>query len=531
MAIFLIVKVLSLNAPQTTQIVYKALDIPAGFVLAGFDGKAASKMTQSNDATGKPAPGVFEMQAPSGAKAVEVTVKDSGDTLTVKDDIFWSMTQQLTLESTTPPTLKFADGQPRHVNVRNLDNHTRGSDFTVEVLVVLGHLRDGASLWSSVSPILDFSFQPADILHFSTTLLNPSGVGPSQFNVTRDAAVLPRGDLLFAERTTVPKMVVIYRPKQFVDLKYPQDRPYPYHIFFHPFPSWPDAYPEGWSYGDLAQRYLLTATRMMAGGTVRDQGKHLIHQHVDAGDKMILVFPVGSEKEGFQNLSTQTQTLRLLQEINYWAQRVDQKLFPLAPIGQIALSGFSFGISYAANIIMGAQNPLVFDTLLKEVYSFDGVFQEPVLGPDGKQAKSKNGSPKTTESPKQTAAFCSTLKGWFRGGAGGRSIRVYTQRSYWFDDLKDADSGATFTNGPNGSREMESGSVSIVHMPSSGHFLDLDCSRHYFCYGAPRDPSAICRTCNPVFAVDGGAAARACPWPAECTDHHYPNAPDQRHPQ
>ncbi len=466
MAIFLVVKVLSLNAPQTTQIGYKTLDIPANFVLAGFGGQAATAMPQAKDGKGAPVPGVFEVAIPAGSTAIEVTVKDSGDTLTVGGDVFWNMTQQLTLQPTNPPTLKFTDGQPQHVNVRNLDNHIRGSDFNVEVFVVLGHLRDGFQLWSGLSG-LDFSFQPADILHFSTPVLNPSGVGINQVNLTVDRGVSPRGDLLFAERTTVPKMVVIYRPKQFIDLKYPTDRPYPYHIFFHPFPSWPDPYPGGSSYGDLAQRYMLTAVRSNPKtGQTRDQGKHLVHQHVDGGDKMILVFPVGSNKDGFQNLSTQTETFRLLQEINYWAQRLDQKLFPVAPIGQVALSGFSFGITYAASIIMGAQNPLFFDTLLKEVYSFDGVFQEPVIGPDGKPAKNKDGSPQTKESPKDTAKFCDVLKTWFRGGSDQRSIRIYTQRRYWFDNLKDADSAATLTDGPNGAKELESSSVSIVLVPS-----------------------------------------------------------------
>ena len=448
---FLVVKVLSLDAPQGSTIGYAPLDIPAKFVLAGFGGPAGTPMGATKDL------GVFELPVPAGTKSIEVAVKDAGKTLDVGGDTFWAMSQKLTLEASTPPTLKF-DGTP-HVNVSHLDNHSRGSDFSVEVFVVLGHLRDGFPVWSSVADV-DFSFSSANIVHFSTPVLNPGGKGLDRFN-QKFNSVLPQGDILFAEQPFVPKMIVIYRPKQFVNLKYPVDRPYPYHIFFHPHPPWTDPYPDGFGYADMAQRYLLTALRRVPAG-VKDQGKHMVHQQFDGGDKMILVFPVGSNKEGFEFLTTQKQTFRLLQEINYWSQRIDFKLHPLAPIGQVALSGFSFGITAAATIVMSTRYTLLFDNLLKEFYNFDGVFQEPVLGKDGKPLKNKDGSPKTQESPKLTAEFCDVLKTWFK--QGGRSIRVYTQRSYWFDSL--ASLGGTLTTGPDDAKELESPSVTLLLAPA-----------------------------------------------------------------
>jgi hypothetical protein len=464
---FLVVKVVSLGAPQSNQIGYLPLNIPVKFVLAGFDGGAPSQMKPTSDR------GVFELQFPAGAKSVEVAVKDSSATLEVDDDVFWAMSQKFKLDtSKSQPTLVF-DGSP-HVNVRNVTNHTRGTDFAVEVSVCLGHLRDGSAIWPTT---LEFSFTPNDVPHMGPPVLDPSGIGPNQISGTITHDLTPRGDILIAERTTIPRMVVVYRPKQFVDLKYPADRPYPYHIFFHPHPTWNTPYPGSFEYGDLAQRYLLQAMRTnRETKKVEDFGKHMSHQQADAGDKMLLVFPVGSHLEGFPTLASQTQVFRLLQEVNYWSQRLDQHLNPVAPIGQIALSGFSFGITAVANIIMGAQNPLFFDKLLKEVYSFDGVFQEPNIGPDGKQKKDKKGNLLTRESEKETAKFLAILKQWFRGGADQRAVRIYTQRSYWFDGVADFDTGATLTNGrpKTNAKELESTGLTALLLPKGKFWTDFN---------------------------------------------------------
>jgi hypothetical protein len=196
----------------------------------------------------------------------------------------------------------------------------------------------------------------------------------------------------------------------------------------------------------------------------------MVHQHVDGGEKIVFIFPVGKQKEGMGTLNTQSRMLRLLQEVNYWVQRMDGVAISLAPVGRFALSGFSAGIRFLASVLMSAKNPRFFDNLLKEVYSFDGAFDVQVLGPDGKPTG------RVVQSTSETVNFCSALKAWLvRGGAAGdRAIRVYTQRNLWFDQLKDVISGATSATGPENAKEVESPSSSVLFVPADNFWKSIN---------------------------------------------------------
>ena len=469
MAVFLLVRVLRVLDGADPARPYPPLQLQAGDVKASLDGGASFiAMAQVADPeTSDPAKTAFKLAVPAGASQAEVHVGDPGHLLHVQSEgaDFWPVVQKLVINLAAVPIATVGFDGPQQINVRNLDNHTHGADVNLEVNVVPGQLRDASGSITSVA-----TPGPIDVTHFNTPILNPAGAGFTRLQSSNHPGVNPTGKLFFAERTAVPRLIAIYRPDHFASSLYPVGTTVPYHLFFHPFipPDWPnDPYPFGPSYQNLIERYLVDRFDFLAN--LSPDGKEMIHQHADGGEKMIFVFPVGSKQEQMgrpqdNGLVTQTRVLRLLQEVNYWVQRIDGVPFPLAPVGRCALSCFSAGVRFLASVLLGPRNSRLFDTLLKEVYAFDGLFIK----------RLPNGS--DVQSVEETVNFCSTLRRWLvRGGAADdRAIRVYTQRDLWFDQLKNAVSGATVATGPDNAKEVESSSSTVLFIPAHDFWLSID---------------------------------------------------------
>jgi hypothetical protein len=94
------------------------------------------------------------------------------------------------------------------------------------------------------------------------------------------------------------------------------------------------------------------------------------------------------------------------------------------------------------------------DKLLREVYSFDGVFM------------TKDANKKDVVDVRATINAITTIKTWLRGGADGRAIRIYTQGRMWLDRLRSSITNPTTVNGPDNSTEVRGDSGTILHTPT-----------------------------------------------------------------
>lgn len=422
--------------------------VDAQRVSAVFGGALGQQLRRTS------AKGAFEIEVPPTVTRVAIVVEHPG---------FFDAVQNMTLTQTGTPTLAFDGAQA--LNVRNLHNHSRdGGGFNVEVFVVLGQLRDASGIVDGVKAnpgpgrrALIVQPAPRDVVDFDGPILtpvdNPAGAPPAKSQLLTAS---PRGKLFFAERTTPPRLIAIYDPVKkfpFVDNKNegsPQAVPINYHLFFHPnIPAtFTDPYPNSFSYIDLLDRYMLQPHKW-------DIGKAMVPQHTAAGEKCVFIFPVGGKTESFGNLNSQASVLRLLAEVNYFIQRMDGVPFPLQPVGDLALSGFSAGIRLVSSVLTQGRVERFNNRILRDVYCFDGVFA----------TRDKSGK-EIVDTP-STLAFCAALRGWFRGGDQGRSLRVYSQSSIWLDQLKDAAPGTTIRNGRDGAREADSARSTILFTPSA----------------------------------------------------------------
>ncbi|MEO8225889.1 MAG: hypothetical protein ABI637_00575 [Gemmatimonadota bacterium] len=383
--------------------------------------------------------------------------------------------QDLLLSTTESPSSLAFDGV-QQLNVRNIDRHSRDTgDVSFNVFVVPGELRDATSdvtpVFSQtpprfpppqqaqrrpaiVTPILD-PRRVQNVLDMDRIILS-SAANPGTAQHRPTTAKLA-GQLFFVERTTIPKLLGVYVPQGLGFLKQVSTKtkapiPRAYHLFFHP--SIPDhftePYPFSYSYIDLAARYLRYDQHWAIG-------KELMYQHEASQKRCILVFPVGAKGTGFGTLATQRNVLKLLQELNYFIQRMVGVSVPSQPepVAHLAVSGFSAGIRQVLSTLSQDRVTKFNDEVLREVYSFDGIFVQ--RGPDGKTEVLDVAS---------TDACCAAMRGWFRGGRDGRAIRVYSQGRIWFDRLKDVFPGATLVQGRDGALEMTSAQNTILFAPS-----------------------------------------------------------------
>jgi len=234
MAVFLVVKTLDVNyAPPT-----------GAKVRASFDNTAAVDLTPVGEGD------MLEAPVPKGANNVVVFATLSG---------FWDVRQKLLVDDTTsPPTLRFDGTQA--INVRNLDVHSRGTDFNVEVFVVFGHLRDADELVRDTADLNDIPLDltPRKIHRFRTSILDPSGTAIGLLNASTKT-VTPRQALFFAERITDPRLIAVAHAGFANPDRIRQTTPMSYHMFFHPFipGTFSGDYPLGSDYIDLISCYVV----------------------------------------------------------------------------------------------------------------------------------------------------------------------------------------------------------------------------------------------------------------------------------
>lgn len=412
MAIFLVVKVIDVTEQPLDKAAVSA-------TVSGSDLKLAPAGTA----------GLFKIGMPMGTANFSVNAVLKG---------LFPVTQKLVLASGVFfPTLAF-DG-PQEINVRSLALHASGADFNVEIIIVMGMLRDASAqvAASEVGPRLQ-AMPAAKIRRHPTPILNPSGAGPTLVN-TNVEDFTPPGKLFFAERIGVPGHVAIYHPDLPVaDPAKLEQSPIAYHVFFHPFIPWVDDYPFGKKYLELIARYVLEQTPGFR--------KAMAHQNTIGGAKSVFIFPVASLNLGMGTLNSQAGMLRLLQEVNFWLQRMLGAPIPSQPIGPVAMSCFSAGARFLSAVFQGKQVPEFQDNLLRHLFILDGVFS----GQDGAN---------------ETARFCKSMVKWHRGGADLRTFRVYTQSGIWFQNLIGALPDAAITQGPAGSREADSPSGTLFLAP------------------------------------------------------------------
>ena len=318
-----------------------------------------------------------------------------------------------------PPSLSFNGYQA--LNMRNLDGHTRGADFNVEVYAVLGHLKDATD---KVKAIMDadptFYFpevKPRPIRIPATPALRDKTLDtkPPTWErlVFEDKKVAPTGDIFYVDRVTTPRRLAIYRPaslKTHPDTDQ-QDEPLKYHVPY--------------------------------------AGHAMIYQH-EAFDacKMIFVFPVGSPSSQMGDITTQDGMLRLLQEVNYFIQRIDGVPYPLQPVGDVALSAFSAGLRNMRKILTSPTNELFFNVLLKELYILDGV-----LSPDSGGELYKS--------------FIKGLLTWWQDGDSMKTFRLYTQTLAYYKDLKPHVTGGQETTGAANSHEIDADRATLIYVPAN----------------------------------------------------------------
>ncbi|WP_394848619.1 hypothetical protein LZC95_14315 [Pendulispora brunnea] len=420
MKTFFIVRVLDVN--------YAAF--AAKNAAISVDGGAARPMTPTRQ------PGVFEIELPEGTSTLEVNVEHPG---------FWPARQRLRVQQGPLPVLNW-DG-PQEINSRNLEAHTRGADANVVLNIVLGQLKDARAQVEQVFPADHLSPERGHIRDLDASILNPRGTGWGRLRHTVRNQQLADGKLFFAHRATVPKLIAIYRPpRMFVqfqrDGKDPFGNSIPYHIFFHPSTSkFTGAYPFSAQYIDLVARYVLYRQ-------VHNVGKAMANQHFVSGKRCVFVFPVGSASESFGSLPNQTELLRLLQEVNYWLQRMDGISFPINPVGHCAVSGFSAGCAAVRHVLESSYGP--FDRQhLREVYGLD-LFQHGGI-----------------------QELAGTLRHWFRNGADGRKLRIYTQSRDWFVNLRALLPNPGITSGPSNAVEEDTASSTLLYCPADRFWADM----------------------------------------------------------
>jgi len=404
--------------------------------------------------------GAFETPFPGDNNSVVVKVTLDG---------FFPVEQTLKVVKSQKPTFVF-DGDQK-VEMRNIDSHSRdGGGFNLEVFVVLLHIRDALGKVNGVnlSGSINLTPGPLKISKVSTPILNAD---PDIFlNVTAAVPVTPGGKLFFVERTSTPRLIAIYVSNEIIETikKQEEDKSpitLPYHLFFSPNipvnpPDDPTAfhgdYPFSKDYVLLVSRYLLQPF-VSPTGFVTTMGKALVHQLELSGKPAILIFPVGGLHVEMGDLPTKANLHRLLPEVNYWLQRTVGVKYPLIaqPVGHLALSGFSSGIRRIAQTFAATgKDDIFYNTVLKEVYSFDGAF----VGPSGKA---------------ETADFCNKLTAWFRAGADSRVIRVYTQSADWLKNLK-ATVGGTPVPAHDGGQELEGSNGTVLLVPTAFWRASLD---------------------------------------------------------
>ncbi|MGA2575064.1 MAG: hypothetical protein ABSH24_03470 [Bryobacteraceae bacterium] len=372
----------------------------------------------------------------TGEYKVKLTPGVNQFTINVHQDGFFPMHQDLMLNPGPPPSLSYTGGI-QELNARGFGGVGRtGGDWTVSVTVVLGQLQDArATMVSMGIGSIDASAYPNPVMDFSgKNALNATGAGWNKFAHTLLGSVTPTGKMLYASGINEPKFLAIYlppgvtvtpKPGGSVD---PQKSPLNFHLFYPPWTGvLTGSYPFGPNYIDFIRRYLFFYPFFH---------KEMANQQEASQAKPVFLFPIASSNfpQGF----SQTQILRLLYEVKYFVQRMDNIPYPLQPVGKCAVSGFSYG-GIGVNLAITNTDSGFHNNVLKEVYGFD-------LRQVGAQA------------------FATKLSAWFNGG-GDRIYRIYTTANGWYQAFRSVDSSAVQNMGAGGAVEWQGARSSLVYVP------------------------------------------------------------------
>jgi hypothetical protein len=399
--------------------------------------------------TAKPAgpDGTFEVLIPNQADVILVTVK--------KPPHFFAANQHVKIirgAGSQNPTLTFTPNGLQELNTVKLGGNSRGAgDFNLEIYFALGQLTDARAPVQLVQnaevnnprPIqtLDPLTQPVIDFKGLRVVNQAASTGWELLSHTALPAVTPKGKMFYARRIEIPELIAIWVPegvlvsRQRNDNVDPATKPLNFHIFYHPNPRvLIGPYPFSWAFVDIICRYLFY---------YKVFHKAMVNQHAAAGVNNIFVFPVGHPKFWNGNLGGQSSLLRLLQEVAFFVQRMDDIPVPLQKVGKCAVSGFS-AAGPLVNQAMQFQNAFFDQHVLHEIYAFDLAQIKPTI-------------------------FADSVAAW-RGrnakkGAEPRKFRIYTHFDSWFSAHAHLDRTATTIAGPAGARESAGPNSSVVFLP------------------------------------------------------------------
>ncbi len=370
--------------------------------------------------------GVFEALIPSTASSATFVIDQEG---------YWDVRQSLILDQTTNPPTHDYDGE-QQINVRQLTYSTRGlNDHNLEVHVVLGQLRDVTSTVETRAKEKKqrLSLEPQSTILYDKQILNPSG---SNLLSRRAEQVTPSGTLYFVERTTVPSLIAIWDPGAANTMHREQPKTLTnYNLFFSPNlkPHWVN-YPYGQDYLNFLSRYLVMPHSQSLFN------KALVYQHA-AKSRAVFILPVFSNTEQAGTLNSQAAALRLLQEINYWLNRMRGLRYPCTPLGHASLSCFSNGVEFLYNVLASSPVPEFYDNVLKNIFVIDGAPYERI------------------------GHIAQVLAQWFRRGSNGRGLRVYSQYDTWYHSLKIQLNSPTVVMAPGGALEAHTSNSTLLYLP------------------------------------------------------------------
>jgi len=398
--------------------------------------------TQALPLTPAGAPGLYELEVPSGTQRAVVTIRTKG---------FWDINQELLLSDASPPSPFW--GSPIQVQSKSLEVHERGDGYEVVYQAIpmqCRNARDGHSDKLSSLTLKEHQVRDFDMGH----LLSASGTAWNRFNQSTVSA-MPDGELFFIERPVLPKLVALYVPKSVLDLlRNPSEAlvpgrvPLHFHVVFHPHPDgFGNDYPYGEKYVGLVNRYVL-------GPPEPGKGMAFASQHHAAQKLWILAFPVAMPVKGFGGLLTKSSLYRCLQELTHWLQRTLGYGVAVQRLGRVALSGFSYGGAYLMQVLGSSENADFETNHLREVYALDCIFDDP-------------------------SHAASAMANWLAKDPTQRRLRVYSQNANeplsktntlvptLEKRLSALPDPPVRMDGPSGSFEYQGSSATLLYTPKS----------------------------------------------------------------
>jgi hypothetical protein len=393
-------------------------------------------------------PGVAVAALPLGA-AVTATIK-------ITAAGFFDVRQDVKLDGSAGlifPEIDFVPPQHLNATLVTIGATLGGRDF--EVHFVLGQLRDAtakieATLQASGLSLVMPSKQINDV---QAPMLNPTGTKSGVINVNNKTISTIGAKAFVAERVGDPRLIAMVHPGFPAPAPGQLPAPLPYHLFFPP-PAPDDFgpdYPFAASYCDFIGRYLLFLRSENNKSIFKKLG--LAYQGLVLGAQNVLVLPVPHATlplaQQMGDLDSQAKVLRLLQEVNFFIQRMTFASLPTQPVGPVALSCFSAGVRFLSKVVSGPKVPEFFDNLLRHIFLFDAWFP----GANGQA---------------DAVTFSRTLLAWHRSGAALRGLRVYTQFNVWQTALEAAFQalpGASVRLGFGGAKETDGPSATLLFAP------------------------------------------------------------------